>query len=97
MTTQGWMARSPYYPDDIPLSAYCEMEGCVGKGNCPRCGTINYHLMGWYGAVARWAKAWGVSEEEAEKRIIEHQYAAEGFCPTCGHEAHEGECKDMLP
>lgn len=69
----SWMTRSPYYPDDIPLSAYCEMEGCVGKGPCPRCGKTNYHWMGFWGAVARWAKTWGVSEDEALKRIEQHQ------------------------
>lgn len=67
---------SPYYPDDITGPQLCYMEGCIGKGNCPRCGEINYHLLGWYGAVARWAKAWGVSEEEAEKRIERHQEEA---------------------
>lgn len=59
----------PYYPDDISGSALCHMEGCSGKGPCPRCGKTNYALMGFYGAVARWAKAWGVTEEEAERRM----------------------------
>lgn len=57
------------YPEGLQPWAYCQMEGCVGKGRCPRCGEINYHLMGYYGAVARWAKAWGISEKEAEKRM----------------------------
>lgn len=51
------------------------MEGCIGKGNCRRCGEVNYRLLGWYGAVASAAKRWGVSEDEAETRIIEHQEA----------------------
>lgn len=62
-----------YYPDDITGPSLCIIEGCVGKGRCPRCGEINYHLMGWYGAVARWAKAWGISELQAEERIIANQ------------------------
>lgn len=62
--------RSAYYPDDLPLSAYCEIEGCIGRGPCPRCGKVNYALMGYYGAIARWSKVWGVSEEEAERRMV---------------------------
>jgi len=50
----------------------CAMEGCRGKGNCPDCGQVNYRLLGYYGAVARWAKAWKVSEAEAE-RIMEER------------------------
>ena len=57
------------YPDDISGSDYCHMEGCLGGGTCPRCGKTNYRLMGYYGAVARWAKAWGVSEDEAMRRM----------------------------
>lgn len=63
----------PMYPDGISGRDLCYMEGCVGKGNCYRCGEINYHLLGWYGAVARWAKEWGVTEDEAEERITRHQ------------------------
>lgn len=63
----------PMYPDGLSGAAFCYMEGCVGKGRCPRCGEINYALMGWYGAVAMWAKRWGVSQDEAEKRINAHQ------------------------
>jgi len=70
------MMRDPYYPDDISGTAICHMEGCVGKGPCPRCGETNYAWMGYWGAVARWAKAWGISEDEAERRIAEHQGAA---------------------
>lgn len=66
------------YPEDISDSALCHMEGCIGKGNCPRCGDVNYHLLGWYGAVARWARKWGISDAEAEERIIEHQKVRDG-------------------
>jgi hypothetical protein len=66
-------SRDPGYADDLSASAYCQIEGCLGKGPCPRCGETNYHLMGFYGAVARWAKVWGVTEDEAEKRITDHQ------------------------
>ena len=59
----------PGYPDDIHDWQICHMEGCLGNGHCPRCGRVNYALLGFYGAVARWAKAWGVSKEEAEHRI----------------------------
>ena len=67
-----------YYPEGISGSDICLMEGCTGKGPCPNCGETNYHLMGWYGAVARWAKAWGVDEEEAAERIMAHQRARDG-------------------
>ena len=67
------------YPDDIgPMHAgLCVMEGCIGNGYCPRCGETNYRLMGWYGARARWAKAWGVTEDEADRRITKHQLERE--------------------
>ena len=71
-------AEMSAYPEGISGSDLCYMEGCTGRGPCPRCGKTNYALMGWYGAVARWAKAWGVSEDEAEKRIIARQIGAEG-------------------
>lgn len=67
------MAYSSRYPEGLSGSDLCYMEGCVGKGNCPRCGKVNYALMGYFGAIARWAKAWGVSEDEAERRIGQHQ------------------------
>lgn len=63
---------NPMYPDDISGPAICYMEGCTGIGRCPRCGKINYALMGYYGAIARWAKAWGVTKEEAEKQMYEN-------------------------
>jgi len=68
-----------YLPDDIgPMHpGLCIMEGCIGRGNCPRCGEINYRLLGWYGALARWAKAWGVTEDEADRRIAKHQIERE--------------------
>jgi len=60
------------YPDVMSGPDLCHTEGCIGKGACPRCGKTNFRLLGYYGAVARWAKAWGVSEKEAERRIEEH-------------------------
>jgi len=68
------------YPDDISGRDLCYMEGCLGNGVCSRCGEVNYRLMGYYGAVARWAKAWGVSEDEAMRRMdlnAEHRMAKE--------------------
>lgn len=62
-------------PDGLPESAFCQMEGCIGRGRCPRCGDINYHLMGFYGAVATAARRWGISQDEAEKRIRANQEA----------------------
>jgi len=61
------------YPDDISGRDLCYMEGCLGNGVCSRCGEVNYRLIGYYGAVARWAKAWGVSEDEAARRIEAHR------------------------
>ena len=61
------------YPDGLSGWQFCHMEGCIGKGHCPRCGETNYHLLGYYGAVARWAKKWGVSKEEAKARIDQRQ------------------------
>ena len=70
--------RNPAYPDDLPLSAYCQMEGCVGRGTCPRCGETNYRLMGYYGALARWGKVWDTTEEETEKRFTENRRKQDG-------------------
>lgn len=61
------------YPDDITGWQLCYIEGCLGIAHCPRCGKTNYHLMGYFGAIARWAKAWGISEEAAEARIEANQ------------------------
>ena len=36
---------------------------------------MNYRLLGWYGARERWAKAWGVTQDEAEDRIVRGQIA----------------------
>ena len=57
------------YPDDIQGWQLCYIEGCLGKGNCSRCGKINYHLMGYYDAIAKWAKVWKCGAEDAEKRM----------------------------
>jgi hypothetical protein len=65
------------YPDGLSGWAYCHMEGHTGRGRCYRCGEINYRLMGWYGAVARNAKRWGVSEKEAEDRMVENAFRQE--------------------
>ena len=67
---------SPYLPDGISGYTICRLEGCVGA-HCRRCGETNYHLLGYYGAVARWAKAWGVSKAEAEQRMDEKESARE--------------------
>ena len=56
-------------PDGLSPKDYCHMEGCVGAGRCPRCGDIDYAYMGYMGAVARWAKEWDVTEEEAMRRF----------------------------
>ncbi len=59
-------------PDDIGDndSRLCQIEGCTGeKGPCPRCGEVNYRLMGYWGAVARWAKAWDLTEKETTRRM----------------------------
>ena len=66
------------YPEGLSGPAFCYMEGCFGKGRCPRCGETNYQFMGYYGAIARWAKAWGVSEDEAERRIEESARSQRG-------------------
>ncbi len=57
------------YPDGLSGSDYCYMEGCTGRGRCPRCGEINYAEMGYYGALAKWSKQWGISEAAAERRF----------------------------
>ena len=60
------------YPDDISGAAICGMEGCASP-NCSRCGTVNYHWLGYLGARASAAKRWGVSLDEAEERITRNQ------------------------
>ena len=81
------MSRPAHYPDDISNWVICQMEGCEGKGNCPRCGEVNYRLLGYYGAVARWAKEWGVTEDAAATLIFEHQerdaIKRGEICPLC--------------
>lgn len=89
------------YPDGLSASVYCVMEGCVGRGPCPRCGETNYAWMGYWGAVASAAKRWNVSEDEAMRRIGEHEeakwarfqkrcphaeYGSDGTCVACGLE-----------
>ena len=82
------VARDSYYPDDLSIAAYCQIEGCIGKGNCSRCGEVNYRLMGYYGAVARWAKKWGITEAAAEFRIEAHHMEKAikrgEICGSCG-------------
>ena len=60
------------YPPGMSGSDMCHVEGHIGKGNCSRCGDIDYGIMGYYGAVARWAKAWGITERETEHRFQQH-------------------------
>ena len=76
------MSYDPAYPEGLSGADLCHIEGCIGeKGNCRRCGEVNYRLLGFYGAVARWAKAWCVSEDEAEERIMAHYHAAKEATP----------------
>lgn len=77
-------------PDDISDNdpRLCQAEGCIGRGPCPRCGEANYRLMGYYGAVARWAKEWGVSEDDAERRMENSARVRDGL-PTVEEELAE--------
>jgi hypothetical protein len=50
----------------------CLYEGCRGDGHCPDCGRTNYRLLGYHGAVARWASAWNITRNQAEDRITRH-------------------------
>ena len=62
-------------PDYATLAA-CHMGDHGGeRGHCPYCGDVNYRLLGWFGARARWAKAWGVTKDEAAERIVRNQIA----------------------
>ena len=61
----------PSYPDDTKGWQICIMEGHSGNGHCPRCGDVNYKLLGYYGARARWAKAWNMTEDEVERKWAE--------------------------
>ena len=55
---------------DYERDAACSIGDHGGlKGHCPNCGNVNYRLLGWFGARARWAKEWGVTEDEAEDRM----------------------------
>ena len=65
----------PSYPDDTQGWQICIMEGHGGKGHCPRCGDVNYKLLGYYGALARWGKKWGLTETETERRFMENARA----------------------
>jgi len=67
----------PYYPDDTQGWQVCIMEGCAGP-NCSRCGNVNYAWLGFLGAMARLAKKWGVSRDEAEARWTAEQEAKFG-------------------
>lgn len=66
------MPHAAMYPDGLSGRDFCYMEGCIGKGRCSRCGSINYQLMGYHGALARWAKTWRMSEGETEREFIKH-------------------------
>lgn len=66
------------YKDGVGGADLCFMEGCLGNGHCPRCGVTNYHLLGYYGAVASAAKRWGCTTDEAERRISARQGMSNG-------------------
>ena len=54
--------------------AACHYGDHIGaNGHCSNCGDVNYHLLGYLGAVARWAKAWGITKDEADERIVRGQ------------------------
>lgn len=56
----------------------CSLGDHCGAGpNCSCCGYVNYRWLGYLGAEARWAKAWGISRHEAADRIANHQRAAD--------------------
>lgn len=60
----------------------CKLGDHCGRGpNCSCCGYVNYCWLGYLGAVGRWAKVWGVSKEEAGRRIENHQRAHDGIPP----------------
>lgn len=71
------MGTDGYYPDDMQDEWYCEVEGHLGDTHCSRCGFVNYAWLGYLGAVARWAKAWGITKIEAEKRITNRREVEE--------------------
>ena len=58
-----------YLPEGLSRWAICQMEGhYFPRGHCS-CGEVNYSSLGYAGALTRWPKEWGVTEEEAEKRF----------------------------
>lgn len=61
------------YPPNMSGSDMCHVEGCIGKGPCPRCGNTDYAWMGYWGAIARWSRKWGISERETERRFNQSQ------------------------
>jgi hypothetical protein len=47
----------------------CKLGGhCSDGPNCSCCGYVNYPWLGYLGALARWAKARGISKDEQERR-----------------------------
>ena len=50
--------------------AACHYGDHLPVGHCSNCGNVNYSYLGYLGAVARWAKAWGITKEEADERIV---------------------------
>ena len=60
---------------DWATVAACHIVAHAGDGHCPNCGHVNYRVLCWFGAVARWAKAWGVTKDEAAERIVRNQIA----------------------
>ena len=56
------------YPDGLRGRDFCYMEGCLSNP-CSRCGKTDYRALGYEGARTRWAKAWGVTKDEAMNRF----------------------------
>lgn len=52
-------------------------DHCDYKGpSCSCCRFVNYRWLGYLGARARWAKAWGISEDAVEERWQEEPASA---------------------
>ncbi len=76
----------------------CSLGDHCGAGpNCSCCGYVNYPWLGHLGAVARWAKAWGVCKDEAEKRMEQRETARAvktgEICGTCGFPPSDEFCQ----
>ena len=60
---------SDYYPEGMNGRDYCYVEGCPSNP-CFRCGQTNYAALGFQGFLARKAKEWDCTREEAENRWL---------------------------